>query len=115
MLTGIADSDGDADDNDHHHDDDDEGGEMNSNASAYSHDSEVDNNPSASPEEGRRGAREAAEEFRCSAQEGAANPLRTSNSKEHGTPPPPTPARVDTRAIVSSMPLVHVSCLAKRS
>ena len=93
-----------ADDDDDDNDDDDEGGEMNSFASAYSHDSDIDNNPSASPEEGRRGARKAAEELRRSAQEGAANPLRTSDSEEHGTPPPP-PARADTRAIVSSMPL----------
>ena len=42
--------------------------------------------------------------MRRSAQAGAANPLRTSDSEEHGTPPPP-PARADTRAIVRSMPL----------
>jgi len=99
-----GDDDDDDDNNDDHHDDDDEGGEMNSYASAYSHDSEVDNNPSASPDEGRRGARNAAEELRRSPQVGAANTLRTSDSEEHSTPPPPT-ARADTRAIVSSMPL----------
>jgi len=91
-------------DDDDDNDDDDEGGEMNSFASAYSHDSDIDNNPSASLEEGRRGSREAAEELRRSAQEGAANPLRTSDSEEHDLPPSP-PARSDTRAIVSSMPL----------
>jgi hypothetical protein len=42
--------------------------------------------------------------LRRSAQEGAANPLRTSDSEELDTPPSP-PARSDTRAIVSSMPL----------
>jgi len=99
-----GDDDDDDDDNDDHHDDDDEGGEMNSYASAYSHDSEVDNNPSALPDEGRRGARNAAEELRRSPQVGAANTLRTSDSEEHSTPPPRT-ARADTRAIVSSMPL----------
>jgi hypothetical protein len=41
----------------------------------------------AVPVEGTRGAREAAEELRRSAQEGAANPLRTSNSDDQGTPP----------------------------
>jgi hypothetical protein len=59
---------------------------------------------SALPEEGRRGARKAAEELRRSAQEGTANPLRTRDSEEHGTPPSP-PTRADSRAIVSSMPL----------
>ena len=58
----------------------------------------------ASPEEGRHGAREATEESRRSAQAGAVNPLRTSNSEEHGTPPPP-PARADSREIVGRMPL----------
>jgi hypothetical protein len=43
--------------------------------------------------------------MRCSAQEGAANPLRISDSKEHCTPPSPL-SRSDTRTIVtSSMPL----------
>jgi hypothetical protein len=45
------------------------------------------NNLLALPVEGTRGAREAAEELRRSAQEGAANPLRTSNSDDQGTPP----------------------------
>ena len=58
----------------------------------------------ALPEKRRRGACGAAEELRRSAQEGAANPLRTRDREEHGTPPLP-PARADTRAIVSSMPL----------
>ncbi len=75
------------------------GGKINAYTLAYSHDFGIDNNLLASPEEGRRGARTAAEEFRRSAQEGAANPLsRTSNSKEHGLPPLP-PARANTRAI----------------
>jgi hypothetical protein len=56
-------------------------------ALAYSYDSEIDNNLLALMEEGRRGARKAANELRRSAQEGAANPLRTSNSEEQGTPP----------------------------
>ncbi len=42
--------------------------------------------------------------MRSSAQAGAANPLRTSDSEDQGTPPGP-PARADGRAIVSSMPL----------
>jgi hypothetical protein len=57
------------------------------NVLAYSYDSDIDNNLLASLEEGRRGARKAAKELRRSAQEGAANPLRTSNSEEQGTPP----------------------------
>jgi hypothetical protein len=96
---GAGDDDNDDDDDD---DDDDEGGEIDSFALAYSHDSDIDNNPLASPEERRCGARGAAEELRRSAQEGAANPLRTSNNEEHCTPPSP-PARSDTRAIVNSM------------
>ena len=91
----------DADDDD---DDDDEAGEMNSYASAYSHDSDIDNNQSTSPEAGRRRARGAAEELRRGAQAGAANPLRTSNREEHGTQPPPR-ARGTAGAIVSSVPL----------
>ncbi len=43
--------------------------EMNAYASADSHDSDIDNNLLALPEEGRRGARKATEELRCSAQE----------------------------------------------
>jgi hypothetical protein len=50
---------------------------MNAYTSAYSHDSGSDNNLLALPEEGMHGARKAAEELRHSAQEGAANPLRT--------------------------------------
>jgi hypothetical protein len=60
---------------------------MNAYAIAYSRDSDIDNNLLASLEEGRRGARKAAEELRRSAQEGTANPLRTSISEEQGTPP----------------------------
>ena len=41
----------------------------------------------ALPEEGRRKPCKAAEEVRRSAQKGAANALRTSNSKEQGMPP----------------------------
>jgi hypothetical protein len=41
--------------------DDDEGGKTNSFASAYSHDSDIENNQLASPEERRRGARGTAE------------------------------------------------------
>jgi hypothetical protein len=47
---------------------------------------------------------QAAEELSRSAQEGTANTLSTSDSKEHCMPPSP-PARSDTRAIVRSMPL----------
>ncbi len=46
-----------------------------------------DDNLLALLEGGRRGARKAAKELRRSAQEGTANPLRTSNSEEQGTPP----------------------------
>ncbi len=80
------------------------GGEIDSYVSANSHDSDLDDDPLASPEEARRGARKATEESRRSAQEGAVNPLKTSDSEEHGTPPPPA-ARADTREIVSRMPL----------
>jgi hypothetical protein len=82
-------------------DNNDEGEEIDSYVSA---DSYLDDDPLASPEQGRRSAREATEESRHSAQAGAVNPLRTSNSEEHGTPPPP-PGRADTREIVSRMPL----------
>jgi hypothetical protein len=82
-------------------DDDDEG------ASAYSHDSDIDNNPLA--EERRRGAHGIDEELRRSAQEGAANPLRTSNSEEHCTPPSP-PSRSDTRTIVGSFNSAEECC-----
>ena len=98
------DDDDDDDDDDQADDDDnnDEGEEIDSYVSA---DSYLDDDPLASPEKGRRSAREATtEESRHSAQAGAVNPLRTSNSEEHGTPPPP-PGRADTREIVSRMPL----------
>ena len=98
--TDGADDEADNDDDDNN----DEGGEIDSYVSANSHDSDLNDNPLASPEEGRRGAREATEESRRSAQEGAVNPLRTSDSEEHGMPPPPL-ARADTREIVGRMPL----------
>lgn len=85
-------------------DDDDDKSEMDSYATPISHDSGFDNNQSASPEDGRHGAREAAEELRRGAQEGTANPRRTSHSEEQGTPPPPR-VRANTREIVGSMPL----------
>ncbi len=69
--------------NDNDDDDDDEGGGISSFASANSYDSDIDNKPLALREERKRGARRASEELRCSAQEGAANPLRTSDSKKH--------------------------------
>ncbi len=69
-----------------------------------SHDTDIDDDPLASPEERRRGARGAAEELRRSIQEGVANALRTSESKEHCMPASPM-SRCDTRAIVNSMPL----------
>ena len=69
---------------------DEGGGKIDSYVSAKSHDSDLDNDPLASPEEARHGAREATEESRRSAQEGAVNPLRTSDREEHGTPPPTT-------------------------
>ena len=84
--------------------DDDEEGKINLFASAYSHDSDIDNNPLALPEERRRGTGGTAEELTRSAQEGAANLLRTNNSEEHCTPPSP-PSRSDTRTIVNGMPL----------
>ena len=102
-------------------DDDGEGGELNSLPSTFSHDSDIDSNPSELPEEGGRKAREeerrrrgrkAAEESRRSAQAGTANPLRTSDSGEHGASPPP-PARDDTRAIVSSVPFMEVPTAQK--
>jgi hypothetical protein len=96
-----ADDDDDDDDQADDDDNNDEGAEIDSYASANSY---LDNDPLASPEEGRHGARKATEESRRSAQAGAVNPLRTSNSEEHGTPPPP-PARADSREIVSRMPL----------
>ena len=99
--TDVADDDDDDDDDQADDDNNDEGEEIDSYVSANSY---LDDDPLASPEEGRRSAREATEESRRSAQAGAVNPLRTSNSEEHGTPPPP-PARADTREIVSRMPL----------
>jgi hypothetical protein len=110
-------------------DDDDDGdvdkGKLNSLPSTGSHGSDIDSNPSESPEEGRRRGREeermrrvreaveagrrrgrkSDDESRRSAQAGTANPLRTSDSGEHGAPPPP-PARDETRAIVSSVPFM---------
>jgi hypothetical protein len=85
-------------------DNNDEWGEIDSYVAANSHDSDLDDDPLALPEEARRGAREATEESRRSAQEGEVNPLRTSDSEEHSTAPPPA-ARADTREIVSRMPL----------
>jgi hypothetical protein len=102
--TDGAEDEADDDDDDDQADDDDnndEGAEIDSYVSANSY---LDDDPLASPEEGRHGAREATEESRHSAQAGAVNPLRTSNSEEHGTPPPP-PARADSREIVGRMPL----------
>ena len=99
--TDGADDDDDDDDQAGDDDNNDEGEEIDSYVSA---DSYLDDDPLALPENGRRSARKATEESRHSAQAGAVNPLRTSNSEEHGTPPPP-PARADTREIVSRMPL----------
>ncbi len=93
-------------------DDDDEEGEINLFTSAYCHDSDIDNNPLALSEERKRGAGGTAEELTRSAQEGAANSLRTSNSEEHCTPPSP-PSRSDTRTIVNGMPSLEAPIAQK--
>ncbi|KAI2510464.1 hypothetical protein MHU86_3884 [Fragilaria crotonensis] len=80
--TDGAEDEADDDDDDDQADDDDnndDGAEIDSYVSANSY---LDDDPLASPEEGS-GAREATEESRRSAQAGAVNPLRTSNSEEH--------------------------------
>jgi hypothetical protein len=75
---------------------------MNSFASAYSHDSDIDNNNLlALLKERRRESRGAAEELRRGAHKGAAKPLRTSNSKVHGTPPSPK-AEADSRTMLAA-------------
>ena len=101
---GAEDEADDDDDDDDQADDDDNNDEGAENDSYVSANSYLDDDPLASPEEGRHGARKATEESRRSAQAGTVNPLRTSNSEELGTPPPP-PARADSREIVSRMPL----------